>query len=76
MARPSLFDSRPPRLDALERHLGPIALACPEEDGALLGVALAATLAMPAFASLSIREAVTATGWVPGILQGPARGSR
>jgi hypothetical protein len=39
-----------------------------EEDGVLLGAALAAALAMLAIASLAVWEAVSATGWVPGIL--------
>jgi hypothetical protein len=45
-----------------------IAFAYLEEDGALLGAALAAALAMLAVASLAVWEAVSATGWVPGIL--------
>ena len=45
-----------------------IAFAYLEEDGVLLGVALAAALAMLAVAALADWEAVSATGWVPGIL--------
>ncbi len=39
-----------------------------EEDGALLGVALAAALAMLAVAAVAAWEALSATGWVPGPL--------
>jgi hypothetical protein len=39
-----------------------------EEDGLLLAVALAAVLAMLALASVAAWEALSATGWVPGIL--------
>ena len=45
-----------------------IAVAYLEEDGLLLGIALAAALAMLAVAALAAWEAVSATGWVPGIL--------
>ncbi len=45
-----------------------IAFAYLEEDGLLLGIALAAALAMLAVASLAAWEAVSATGWVPGFL--------
>ncbi len=45
-----------------------IAFAYLEEDGLLLGIALAAALAMLAVAALAAWEAVSATGWVPGIL--------
>ena len=45
-----------------------IAFAHLEEDGLLLGVALVAALAMLAVASLAAWEALSATGWVPGIL--------
>ena len=45
-----------------------IAFAYLEEDGLLLGVALAAALAVLAVAALVAWEAVSATGWVPGIL--------
>jgi hypothetical protein len=45
-----------------------IAFAYLEEDGLLLGLALAAALAMLAGAALAAWEAVSATGWVPGIL--------
>jgi hypothetical protein len=48
--------------------IGLIAFAYLEEDGLLLGVALAAALVMLAVASLAAREALSATGWVPGIL--------
>ena len=46
----------------------PSAFACLEEDGLLLAVALAAVLAMLALASVAAWEALSATGWVPGIL--------
>jgi Tfp pilus assembly protein FimT len=46
----------------------PSAFACLEEDGLLLAVALAAALAMLALASVAAWEALSATGWVPGIL--------
>lgn len=45
-----------------------IAFAYLEEDGMLLGVALAAALAMLAVAALAAWEALSAAGWVPGIL--------
>ena len=45
-----------------------IAFAYLEGDGALLGSALAAALVVLVVASLAAREAVSATGWVPGIL--------
>ncbi len=45
-----------------------IAFATLEEDGALLGIALAAALAMLAVAALATWQAVSATGWVPGFL--------
>ncbi len=45
-----------------------IAFAYLEEDGLLLAIALAAALAMLAAASLAAWEALSATGWVPGIL--------
>ena len=48
--------------------IGLIAVAYLEEDGVLLGAALAAALVMLAVASLAVWEAVSATGWVPGIL--------
>ena len=48
--------------------IAPIAFACLEEDGVLLGAALAAALAMLAVAALAVWEALSATGWVPGIL--------
>jgi hypothetical protein len=48
--------------------IGLIAFAFLEEDGVLLGAALAAAFAMLAVASLAVWEAVSATGWVPGIL--------
>ena len=48
--------------------VGLIAVAYLEEDGVLLGAALAAALAMLAVASLAVWEAVSATGWVPGVL--------
>ena len=48
--------------------VGLIAVAYLEEDGVLLGAALAAALAMLAVASLAVWEAVSANGWVPGFL--------
>ena len=45
-----------------------IAFAYLEEDGLLLGAALAAALAMLTVAVMAAWEAVSATGWVPGIL--------
>jgi len=47
---------------------GLIAFAYLEEDGLLLGIALAAAPVMLAAASLAVWEALSATGWVPGIL--------
>jgi hypothetical protein len=47
---------------------GLIAFAYLEEDGLLLGVALAAALAMLAVAAVAAWEALGATGWVPGLL--------
>ena len=47
---------------------GLIAFATLEEDGALLAIALAAALVMLAVAALAVWEALSATGWVPGIL--------
>ena len=60
---PVPLSSIPPAL-----AIGLIAVAYLEEDGVLLGAALAAALAMLAVASLAVWEAVSATGWVPGIL--------
>ena len=48
--------------------IGLIAVAYLEEDGVLLGAALAAALATLMVASLAAWEAVSATGWVPGFL--------
>ena len=48
--------------------IGLIAFAYLEEDGLLLGIALAAALVMLAVASVAAWEALSATGWVPGIL--------
>jgi hypothetical protein len=45
-----------------------IAFAYLEEDGLLLGIALAAAHVMLAAASLAVWEALSGTGWVPGIL--------
>jgi hypothetical protein len=47
---------------------GLIAFAYLEEDGVLLGLALAAALALLAVASAAAWEALSATGWVPGLL--------
>ena len=47
---------------------GLIAFVYLEEDGVLLGVALAAALAMLAVAAVAAWEALSATGWVPGLL--------
>jgi hypothetical protein len=47
---------------------GLIAFAYLEEDGLLLGVALAVALAMLAVAAVAAWEALSATGWVPGLL--------
>jgi hypothetical protein len=47
---------------------GLVAFAYLEEDGLLLGAALAAALAMLAVAALAAWEALGAAGWVPGIL--------
>ena len=44
----------------------PDRLAYLEEDGLLLGVALAVALAMLSVAVVAAREALSATGWVPG----------
>src|SRR4051812_235917 len=45
-----------------------IAFAYLEEDGVLLGIALAAALVMLAVASMAAWKALSATGWVPGLL--------
>ena len=45
-----------------------IAFAYLEEDGMLLAIALAAALVLLGAAALAAWEAVSATGWVPGIL--------
>ncbi len=47
---------------------GLIAFAYLEEDGALLAVALVAAVVMLAVAALAAWEALSATGWVPGLL--------
>jgi hypothetical protein len=47
---------------------GLIAFAYLEEDGVLLAFALAAALALLAVASVAAWEALSATGWVPGLL--------
>jgi hypothetical protein len=47
---------------------GLIAFAYLEEDGLLLAVALAGSLLMLAVAAVAVWEAVSATGWVPGLL--------
>jgi hypothetical protein len=47
---------------------GLIAFAYLEEDGVLLGLALAAALIMLAVAAVAAWEALSATGWVPGLL--------
>ena len=47
---------------------GLIAFAYLEEDGMLLAIALAAALVLLGAAALAAWEAVSATGWVPGIL--------
>ncbi len=47
---------------------GLIAFAYLEEDGVLLGIALAAALAMLAVAAVAAWEALATTGWVPGLL--------
>jgi hypothetical protein len=47
---------------------GLIAFAYLEKDGLLLGVALAAALVMLAVAAVAAWEALSATGWVPGLL--------
>ena len=48
--------------------IGLIAFATLEEDGALLGIALAAALVLLGAAALAAWEALAATGWAPGIL--------
>jgi hypothetical protein len=48
--------------------IGLIAFAYLEEDGALLGIALVAALIMLAAALLLTWEALSTTGWVPGLL--------
>jgi hypothetical protein len=45
-----------------------IAFAYLEEDGMLLAIALAAALVLLGAAALAAWEAVSVTGWVPGIL--------
>jgi hypothetical protein len=47
---------------------GLLAFAYLEEDGVLLGMALVVALAMLAAASVAAWEALSATGWVPGLL--------
>jgi hypothetical protein len=47
---------------------GLIAFTYLEEDGALLGVALMAALIMLSAALLAAWEALSRTGWVPGLL--------
>ena len=48
--------------------IGVIAFAYLEEDGLLLGIALSAALVMLAVAAATAWEALSTTGWVPGIL--------
>ena len=48
--------------------IGLIAFAYLEEDGLLLGIALSAALVMLAVAAATAWEALSTTGWVPGIL--------
>jgi hypothetical protein len=48
--------------------IGLIAFAYLEKDGLLLGIALAVALAMLAVPSVAAWEALSATGWVPGLL--------
>ena len=48
--------------------IGLIAFAYLEEDGMLLAIALAAALVLLGAAALAAWEAVSATGWVPGVL--------
>jgi hypothetical protein len=45
-----------------------IAFAYLEEDGVLLGIALVVALVMLSVASMAAWEALSATGWVPGML--------
>lgn len=45
-----------------------IAFAYLEEDGVLLGIVLVVALVMLAVASVAVWEALSATGWVPGLL--------
>jgi hypothetical protein len=47
---------------------GLIAFAYLEEDGVLLGIALAVALVMLLVALVAAWEALSATGWVPGLL--------
>ncbi len=47
---------------------GLFAVATLDEDGALLGVALAAALAMVAVAALAVGTQPAGSAWVPGIL--------
>jgi hypothetical protein len=47
---------------------GLIAFAYLEEDGVLLGIALLEALVMLAVGSVAAWEALSATGWVPGLL--------
>ncbi len=48
--------------------IGLVAFAYLEEDGVLLSVALAVALVMLSIASVAAWEALSATGWVPGLL--------
>jgi hypothetical protein len=48
--------------------IGLIAFAYLEEDGVLLSAALALALVMLSIASVAAWEALSATGWVPGLL--------
>jgi len=63
MLAPVPLSNIPPAL-----AIGLIAFATLEDDGALLALALAAALVMLAGAALAAWEALSATGWVPGIL--------
>jgi hypothetical protein len=47
---------------------GLIAFAYLEENGVLLGIALVVALVMLSVASVAVWEALSATGWVPGLL--------
>ena len=47
---------------------GLIAFAYLEENGVLLSIALVMALVMLSAASVAVWEALSATGWVPGLL--------